>query len=110
MGPRLIKPLVDSSFGPLAMFILTYLEPLETDCKRPEKYENCDIDELGVTMNTEMRMMLITKSNDNIDQTVIRYIQASPKSQATDDKECDCKWTALRSYSLLVFLLILNQN
>ena len=60
MGPRLIKPLVDSSFGPLAMFILTYLEPLETDCKRPEKYENCDIDELGMTMHTEMRMVLIT--------------------------------------------------
>ena len=92
MGPRLIKPLVDSSFGPLAMFILTYLEPLETDCKRPEKYENCDIEELGMTMHTATRMMMITTSDDNIDQTVVRYIQASLKSQATDDEECDCKW------------------
>ena len=75
MGPRLIKPLVDSSFGPLAMFILTYLEPLETDCKRPEKYENCD--KLGMTMQTEMRMMLISTSNDNIDQTVVRYVYTS---------------------------------
>ena len=48
IGPRLIKSLEDSSFGPPGMFILTHLEPLETDCKRPEKYENCDIDGLTI--------------------------------------------------------------
>ena len=57
------------------MFVLTHLEPLETDCKRPEKYENCDIDELGMTMHTEMRMIIA--SNDNIDQTVVRYVYTS---------------------------------
>ena len=42
-----MKPLVDSSFGLLAMFILTHLEPLETNCQRPEKYEKNDNDELA---------------------------------------------------------------
>lgn len=58
-----MKTLVDSSFGPLAMFILSHLEPLETDCKMPEKYDKYDNDELRMTRHTYVRMMLKTKSN-----------------------------------------------